>query len=85
MRYNITFKHWVIKDLKAIDRQTAKALLDKIEAELTEHAGRYPALKGKFAGLRKFRAGNYRIVYSIVNDSTVLILRIAHRENAYRT
>ncbi|MBW1649646.1 MAG: type II toxin-antitoxin system RelE/ParE family toxin [Deltaproteobacteria bacterium] len=31
----------------------------------------------------KYRAGNYRIIYSIIDD-TILILSIKHRKEAYR-
>ena len=84
MSYNISFKSSVSKDLKKIDVNSAKEILDKIETELTENAGKYPSLKGKFAGLRKFRVGDYRIIYSIINEKNVLILRIAHRKEVYR-
>ncbi|MBW2194882.1 MAG: type II toxin-antitoxin system RelE/ParE family toxin [Deltaproteobacteria bacterium] len=33
--------------------------------------------------MRKFRVGDYRVVYSIIGD-TALILRIRHRREAYR-
>ncbi|MCK4768428.1 MAG: type II toxin-antitoxin system mRNA interferase toxin, RelE/StbE family, partial [Desulfobacula sp.] len=42
-----------------------------------------PELKGQFAGLRKYRIGNYRIIYAII-DNSVLILRIQHRKNVYK-
>ena len=85
MDYKITFKNSVSKDLKRIDTKKASEILDKIETDLTINADKYPALKGKFAGLRKFRVGDYRVIYSIINESTVLILRIAHRKEVYRT
>jgi len=40
-------------------------------------------LKGPFAGMRKFRVGDCRVIYCII-DSDVVILRIAHRREAYR-
>ena len=84
MGYNITFKNSVSKDLKKIDIKKVKDILEKIETELTNNANKYPSLKGKFAGLRKFRVGEYRIIYSIINEKTVLILRVAHRKEVYR-
>lgn len=84
MDCKITFKSSVSKDLKKIDKSTAKEILDKLESELSVNAEKYPILKGKFAGLRKFRVGDYRVIYSILGDDTVLILRIAHRKEAYR-
>ena len=84
MSYKIAFKNSVSKDLKKIDNKKVKEILNKIEAELTENAHKYPGLKGKFAGLRKFRVGEYRIIYSVINNNTVLILRVAQRKEIYR-
>lgn len=84
MAYKINFKQSVSKDLKRIDKTLASEILDKIDAELSINADQHPVLKGKFAGLRKFRIGDYRIIYSIINNETVLILRIAHRREVYR-
>jgi len=55
----------------------------KIEEELPEKAEFFPVLSGKFSGLRKFRVGNYRVIYSIIGDKA-LILRINHRREAYK-
>ena len=65
MSYKISFKNSVTRDLKKkIDRVTAKNILGKIESELGENANKYPVLSGKFSGLRKFRVGDYREIYS---------------------
>ena len=84
MSYKIAFKSSVSKDLKKIDKKIVKKILDKIETELSQNADQYPRLKGNFSGLRKFRVGDYRIIYSVINDDTALILRVAHRKEVYR-
>jgi mRNA interferase RelE/StbE len=71
------------RDLKRIGKDQADRILKKIEEELPGKADSYPSLKGKFTGLRKFRVGDYRIVYSLIGD-TILILRISHRREVYR-
>lgn len=83
MSFKISFKSSVYKDLKKIDKTKTAQILDKIEKELSESPHLYPALSGKFSGLRKFRVGNYRIIFSILEDS-VLILKISHRKDAYK-
>ncbi|RKZ10701.1 addiction module toxin RelE [Candidatus Fermentibacteria bacterium] len=83
MTYSIKFKKSVSKDLKKIDKPEADRILKKLAAELPGKADSLPELKGKYAGLRKYRIGNYRIVFSIVK-STILITRIRHRKEAYR-
>ena len=83
MGYNITYKKSVQKDLLNLGKSEAKRILDKIEKELTERADTYPALKGTFAGLRKLRVGDYRVVFAIT-EQDVLILRIGHRREIYK-
>lgn len=83
MSYKIAFKKSVVRDLKKIDKDQADRILKKIEEELPEKAKTLPTLTGKFSGLRKFRVGDYRVVYSIMRN-TALILRIRHRREAYR-
>ena len=83
MSYKIAFKKSVARDLKKIDNDQVDRILKKIENELPEKAETFPILTGKFSGLRKFRVGDYRVIYSIIGD-TAIILRIAHRREAYR-
>ncbi len=83
MAYSIRYKKSVAKDLARLDTREARRVLDKIEKELSAHPDRYPALKGEFAGLRKMRMGDYRVVYAILGND-VLILRIGHRGQVYR-
>ena len=83
MSYKIAFKKSVARDLKKIDRVQAGRILRKIEDELPMKADAFPVLTGKFSGLRKFRIGEYRVIYSTIGD-IVLILRISHRREAYR-
>ena len=84
MAYKITFKKSVTKDLKKIDKSDVMEILDKIDSELSDKADQLPMLKGKFIGLRKFRVGDYRIIFLIIEPETVLILRIAHRKEVYQ-
>jgi len=83
LSYKISFKKSVARDLKKIDKDQAMKISNKIEQELPEKAETFPALSGKFSGLRKFRVGDYRVIFSIIGD-TVLVLRISHRREVYR-
>jgi len=40
-------------------------------------------LKGQFAGLRKYRIGDYRVIYAILKED-ILILRIGSRKDVYK-
>ncbi|NQT93745.1 MAG: type II toxin-antitoxin system RelE/ParE family toxin [Lentisphaerae bacterium] len=83
MGCNITYKKSVGKDLKRIGKANAKRVMDKIDAELVKNPDRFPALSDPFAGLRKFRVGDYRVIFAILDDD-VLILRVQHRKDVYR-
>lgn len=83
MSFKVAFKKSVARDLKKIEKKQVNAILKKIEKELPQKAQDFPLLTGQFSGLRKFRIGDYRVIYSIVGD-TALILRISHRREAYK-
>jgi addiction module RelE/StbE family toxin len=75
LNYKIAFKKSVSRDLKKIDKEQVERILKKIENELPQKAESLPTLTGKFSGLRRFRIGDFRVIFSIIGD-TALILRI---------
>jgi len=83
LAYNIGYKKSVERDLKKLPKAEARRILDQIEEELPEKADAYPVLKGQFAGLRKFRIGDYRVIYAILGNEAV-VLRIGHRKDVYK-
>ena len=83
MAYNIVYKKSVQRDLKKLSKTEAHRVLNQIEGELSKNADTYPVLKGQFAGLRKYRVGDYRVIYAILGDE-VLVLRIGHRKDVYK-
>ena len=83
MAYKVNYKNSVKRDLKTLKREDAVHILDQLEDQLATHPEEYPMLKGDFAGLRKFRVGDYRVIFAVF-DEEVLILRIGHRKEVYR-
>lgn len=83
MEYKLAFKSSVGRDLKKIDQATVKALLDDIENELVPDPGKGKQLRGEFEGLYSYRFRDYRVVYTVLSD-TLLVLRIRHRKDVYR-
>jgi mRNA interferase RelE/StbE len=83
LAYNIVYKKSIHRDLKKLSKAEAGRLLDQIERELVKKPESNPVLKGPFAGLRKFRVGDYRIIYALLGDD-LLILRSGHRKNIYK-
>jgi mRNA interferase RelE/StbE len=83
LAFNIKYKKSIERDLGRLDKKEARRILDKIENDLSEHAESYPVLKGEFAGLRKMRVGDYRVIFTLM-DNNILILRIGHRREIYK-
>ena len=75
MAFKVVYKSSVARDLKKIDQSETQRILDEIEKELSLSPDSHPVLKGVFAGLRRFRIGDYRVVYAIMDDD-VVVLRI---------
>ena len=83
MVYNVDYKRSVQRDLKKLPKAEARRILSQIEEELSKNADAHPVLKGQFAGLRKYRVGDYRVIYAILGNE-VLVLRIGHRKDIYK-
>jgi len=83
LAYSIRYKESIRRDLKALDKAAARHILDAIEKDLPKKAASTPSLKGPFAGLRKYRIGDFRVIFVIL-DKEILIPRIAHRKEAYK-
>jgi mRNA interferase RelE/StbE len=83
LAYSLGYKKSVQRDLKHLTKADADRIMDLIEKELVKKPESNPALKGKFAGLRKYRVGDDRVIYSIVGTE-VRILRVGHRREVYK-
>ena len=83
MTYRVELKRSVARDLRRLDKSEADRILTRLAEELPQRAASCPELTGKFAGLRRFRVGEYRVIFAIIGDA-VLVTRIAHRRDAYR-
>ena len=84
MSFSIRIRESAAKELRRVsklDRARIVAAIDRL-AE-TPHLG--AALKGGLRGLRRLRVGDYRVVYEVRDDELiVLVVRVAHRRDAYR-
>ena len=83
MPWRIEYKASVEHDLRKIDRAARRRIIDDLETALSEDPFQGEPLTGPFKGLRKYRVGDYRVMYSIQKDS-VLVSRIGHRSTVYR-
>jgi addiction module RelE/StbE family toxin len=83
LAYNVVYKKSIHRDLKKLSKAEVSHILDQIEHELTKKPESYPVLKGQFAGLRKSRIGDYRVIYALVGTD-ILVLRIGNRRDVYK-
>lgn len=83
MAYSVVYKKSVHRDLKKFSKAEVSRILDQIEEELTKQPESYPVLKGQFSGLRKYRIGDYRVIYALVGTD-ILVLRIGNRRDVYK-
>jgi mRNA interferase RelE/StbE len=83
LAYNIIYKKSVRRDLKKLSKPESKRILDLIEKELIKQPESNPVLKGQFGGLRKYRIGDYRVIYALLGLD-ILILRIGNRKDIYK-
>ena len=60
-------------------------LLNELLVEISNRPKDYPILQGNFAGCRKARKSNYRIIFEInKKDKKIIILSIGKRSNIYK-
>ena len=84
MRYAIRIKASAARELQRIEKSKRERLIAAID-RLAEDPFAGSALKGELRGLRRIRVGDYRLLYEVrERDLLVLVLRAAHRREAYR-
>jgi len=79
---NIIFTEQALKDLKKLDKKTAKYILNKIE-----NLKNFPSITNtkkltNFYPPYRYRTGDYRVLFDIENEN-IVIFKIAHRKDAY--
>ena len=84
MAYSLQIKRSAAKALARIPKPQRLRLIEAIDRLMTEPTAG-SVLKGEFAGLRRLRVGDYRVVYEVVDhELVVLVIRVGHRGTVYR-
>jgi mRNA interferase RelE/StbE len=81
--YKIIFTQRAIRDLDNITQDTKQRLANKIKEYSREPLKYARKLIDQKIGTYRFRVGDYRIVFDIVNDN-IVVLRIGHRKEIYK-
>jgi mRNA interferase RelE/StbE len=85
--WTINFTEVALKQLKKLDKQTTKRIIDYLEKRIS--TAEEPKQQGKaFAhnksGLWRYRVGDYRVICQINDETiTILVLEIGHRKDIY--
>ena len=84
MSFSIRIKGSAAKELRRVAKPERQRIVEAID-RLAENPFSGNSLKGELRGLRRIRAGDYRVVYEVQNDVlVVLVVRVAHRRDVYR-
>ena len=86
MGYKVKWHEKAIEDLKNLDKQNAKGIVERVKTYLAQDPiSLGKPLKGMFKGLFRYRYGDYRIIYALDRkEKSISILRIGHRKDVYK-
>jgi len=84
--YRLRILDAAIRDLTRLDKSVAQRIVKRINwlAENLDNIKPEP-LTGDLTGFYKFRVGDYRVLYEILQDEQILVIhQIGHRREVYR-
>lgn len=70
-------------DLRSIDRETARQILETIDRYLDTGSGDVIKLQPPRSEFR-LRCGHYRVLFLRLNGRSIEVLRVKHRSHAYK-
>jgi mRNA interferase RelE/StbE len=83
MKYEVKWTKTSLDQLKKLDKNIAKRVMDKIE-EITKNPFNF-VKKLKQFNLFRLRVGDYRVIMSIENKKMIIfVLEVGHRSVIYR-
>ena len=81
--YEVKWTEFSLKQLKKLNKNTAKRIIDRVESIASNPFKFVKKLKG--FDLYRLRIGDYRVIMSIErNKMIVFVLEIGHRKKIYR-
>jgi len=95
MAWTLRFASGINQDMKRLDRSDARFIIDTLQHFVANYAtlepdfmksGKIKRLKGEWEGFLRLRLRTYRVLYRKYEKTlVVLIVRISHRREAYRS
>ena len=87
MSWGYSFEERALKELKKLGATAQRGILTYLDERVAteEDPRRFgKPLRGKLAGLWRYRAGDYRMICSVNEGKLlVLVLRVGHRRDVY--
>jgi mRNA interferase RelE/StbE len=85
MSYCLQIQDRAIKSLKKISEPHKTLIKRKIEMlkDFTKDMPNIKALQGNYKGLYRLRIGGYRVLFDVVDKSTIVIIDIFARKEGY--
>jgi mRNA interferase RelE/StbE len=86
LAYDVIWHEDSVEDLKKLDSKAAKKIIGKVKNYLTQDPIKLGArLKGSLKGFRRYRIGEYRVIYAIDHaGKKIIILNVNHRKQIYK-
>jgi mRNA interferase RelE/StbE len=86
LAYNVIWHEGTLKDLKKLNRTSAKKIVAKVKNYLIQDPVKLGTpLKGNLKGLYRYRIGEYRVIYVIDQaEKKIIILNVNHRKKIYK-
>jgi mRNA-degrading endonuclease RelE of RelBE toxin-antitoxin system len=84
--WEVQFVDAAIRGLDRLPLKIAQAVVEFVTHTLPSDPRRMSKpFQGEFEGLKSARRGDYRVLFSLHEETaTLLVVRIAHRRDAYR-
>lgn len=87
MPWTLEFDRRALRDLQQLDHSVQRRILDYLEQRVAPAASPRDfgeALTSTFAGLWRYRVGDYRVICRLEDARlVVLVVRIGHRRDVY--
>ena len=88
MAYKVEFKKSAVKQLKKLDKQTARLIKNWVIKNLVDTDDPFlhgKALTGNLKGIWRYRVGDYRLFAEMEDEKLVIIIfEVAHRREIYK-
>jgi mRNA interferase RelE/StbE len=83
MAFEVTFSQRAARELKKLDKQIQKRIIEKLtEYANTENLSEAKRLTNAALGQWRYRMGDFRVIFDLVGKE-IQVLKVAHRSEVY--